>query len=343
MNSRKRRIVDPNRHEQAVLAPQAGLEDDRLSAAARTVRVVGGVVTVILLSGLAYLIYLVFSVAGISKQPFSLSSLGEDANGRTNILILGEGDTGHAGEGLTDTMMIMSVQRRTHQVAQISIPRDLRVVIPGYGYGKINSANANGGVVLAERTVSDTFGLPIHGYISTNFSGISAIVDAVGGIDVNVTGPLIDPEYPCDDNQYKPCGLNIQPGLQHMTGARVLQYTRCRKGTCGNDFGRAARQQEVLGLLREKTIRWQTLINPSKLTPLARALRVSLSTDLDALQLFNLGYDWQKAGQSRTIHLVLSTSPGGYLKSYGSTSDLVPIDGTFSQASARIQNIFTGQ
>jgi anionic cell wall polymer biosynthesis LytR-Cps2A-Psr (LCP) family protein len=70
-------------------------------------------------------------------------------DGRVNILLLGVGDPGHAGEGLADTNMVISLNTKTDQVAMISLPRDLRVKVPGYGYQKINNAHAEGDIPLA--------------------------------------------------------------------------------------------------------------------------------------------------------------------------------------------------
>lgn len=295
----------------------------------------------ILAGALGYSLYITSIVAKISTQPFDITPLSRDTNGRTNVLILGMGDPGHAGEGLTDTMMVLSYDIPGHRVAQISIPRDLRVKIPDFGYGKINSANVRGGTTVAEQAVSNTLGIPIHYFVQTDFSGLVGLVDAVGGIDVNVKDRLVDTEYPCDDNQYKSCGLDIKPGLQHMDGALALKYVRCRKGTCGNDFGRAKRQQEVISLVRDKMVKWQNLVNPVVLVPLVEALRQSLKTDMGSVQLLQLADGWQKAKTNNPVNLVLSTAPGGYLRDAGGSSDLLPLDGTFAAIQDRVKNIFT--
>jgi LCP family protein required for cell wall assembly len=303
-------------------------------------RIFGWLVLAAVLAIAGYAAYIVQGVAKISTNPVSLSGLAGDENGRTNILVLGVGDPGHAGEKLSDTMMVLSLDTHTKRVAQISVPRDLRVDIPGYGSSKINAANAYGGVGLAEQTVSNTLGIPIHYYVQTDFTGLKQLVDAVGGVDVNVKERLADPEYPCDDNQYKVCGLDIEPGMTHMNGTLALQYARCRKGTCGNDFGRAARQQEVMNLVRDKVVRWDLLLNPAKLTPVISAVRTGIQTDMGAVQMLELARDWQAAQKNRPVNLVLSTSDGGYLRDAPGSSDLVPIDGDFSAISDRVKNIF---
>ncbi len=288
-----------------------------------------------------YAAVIINNVARISTQPFDLTGLATDTTGRTNILVLGVGDPGHSGEKLSDSMMVVSLDTRTKQVAQISLPRDLRVKVPGYGYNKVNLANALGGPKLAEQTVSDTLGIPLHYYVETNFTGLKKLVDAVGGVDVDVQQRLVDREYPCDDNPGKSCGLVIEAGRQHMDGAKALQYARCRKGTCGDDFGRAKRQQEIIGLVRDKAANWQTIVDPAKLTPVTAALRDGLETDMGAVQLIQLALDWQAAQKNQPIHLVLSTAKGGYLKGSRSGGDLLPADGTFDAIQERVQNIFS--
>ncbi len=293
---------------------------------------------------LVYAAYIVTIVVKISTNSFQIGPLASDAGGRTNVLILGVGDPGHAGENLSDTMMILSLDGPDHRLAQISVPRDLRVAIPGFGYNKINAANAFGGVDLAKQTVSDTFGLPINYYVKTDFSGLKGLVDAVGGVDVTVKVRLVDREYPCDDNQYKVCGLDIEPGLQHMDGTAALQYVRCRKGTCGNDFGRAARQQELLALLRPKLMDPYLLLSPVKLKLLADATEKGIKTDLGLFQLLELANSWRVNSANKPVNLVLSTGRGGYLRSDPSgSSDLLPIGGNFSAISDKIKAVFSSE
>ncbi|HUC20080.1 MAG TPA: LCP family protein, partial [Candidatus Polarisedimenticolaceae bacterium] len=207
--------------------------------------------TVLVFGGLAAL-FVAFNVTKISANPFGFGKLKGEDQGRINIMMLGVGDPGHAGENLSDTNLLISLDTRSHAVAVISIPRDTRVKIPGYGSGKINSAHAKGGIPTAKATMETNLGVPVHYYVKANFSGLRQVVDAVGGVDVNNTTLLSDSDYPCDNNQYKKCGFKLAPGNHHLDGATALKYVRCRKGTCGDDFGRAARQQEVMQAIRAK-------------------------------------------------------------------------------------------
>ena len=303
------------------------------------VRILVLLLMLVVVAAIGYMGYIASIVAKISTNPYNLAGLSVDDNGRVNVLVLGEGDPGHAGEGLTDTMLVLSLDTQNHKIVEVSVPRDLRVDIPGYGSGKINQANEDGGPALAEQTVSNTLNIPINYYLRTDFSGLKQLVDAVGGIDVNVTQRLYDPEYPCDNDQYKVCGLDIEPGQQHMDGTKALQYVRCRKGTCGDDFGRAARQQEVINLVRKKITNWNILLNPAKLTPVVQAVRSGIQTDMGAMQMAEFARDWQEGQKNQPVTFVPSLQ-NGYLISAGS-SDLVPADGDFSRIQQHIQQLFT--
>jgi len=124
-----------------------------------------------------------------------------------------------------------------------------------------------------------------------------------------------------------------------MDGARALEYVRCRKGTCGNDFGRATRQQEVINLVRQKVMNPAVLLNPTKFGAVATAVRNNLTTDLSALNMAQLALLWQQQ-KGQPANLVLSTDPSSYLTSAYGSSDLVPRGGTFDKIQAKIQGIF---
>jgi LCP family protein required for cell wall assembly len=274
-----------------------------------------------------------------------------ESSGRVNILLLGIGDEGHAGQYLSDTIMVLSYDVATKQVAMISVPRDLYVNIGNdCGDAKINYADSCGesvkkdqGPIYAEQTVSQVLDIPIHYYVRVDFTGFKDVVDAVGGVDINVTQDLYDPYYPDDD------GLGNQPlyikkGLQHMDGATALRYARSRETT--SDFDRARRQQQVLVAIKTKVMSTSTLLNPTKIASLAAALGDNVTTDFDlsyvqrAIDLFN-GVD-----TSTIKNLVFDTSANGLLVSDYSESAgdiLIPRAGlyNYSELQAAAKNIFT--
>lgn len=243
----------------------------------------------------------------------SASQLKGEGDGRINILILGVGGAGHDGPELSDTMMVASIDPKTKDVAMLSIPRDLYVKIPGHGYGKINSANSDGGPQLAEQVVQNVLGIPIHYFVKVDFSGFKQAVDAVGGVDIYNKTLLSDPEYPCDTNQARACGFRLAAGQYHMDGTLALKYARCRKGTCGNDFGRAARQQDVLVALRQRALQLSTLTNPVKVAGLIDALGGHVKTDLQMNDIQKLAVMLKDINTAKINQKVLSTDPGGLL------------------------------
>lgn len=291
-----------------------------------------------LIAGASYVGYVSTIVSGASTRAFALSPLTTDGKGNTNVLVLGVGDAGHAGEKLTDTMLVMSINAKKRTAVYISIPRDLRVRPEGYNAVKINQANALGGSELARKTVEDVLGIEIQYTLTTNFNGLKDLVDAVGGIDVVVEKTLSDPEYPCSDDENRSCGFLLKAGPQHLDGALALQYARCRKGNCGNDFGRAARQQEVIDKVRAKVENPRILLHPAEIAGIAGAIRNNMTTDLSGLNLseFLRGLNLAK---DQTTRFVLSTEKDGLLTSGNGSSDLVPVGGDYDQIQAKVDSL----
>lgn len=295
------------------------------------------VVGVIIVAVVAFVMFNLFKVTG---NPFSFGALKGERDGRVNIMLLGVGDPGHAGENLSDTNIILSIDTRNNQVAIISIPRDLRVKIPEYGYSKINNAHAQGGVKGAKQVYEESFGVPIHYYVKANFSGLKQVVDAVGGVDVENKTMLYDPEYPCDNNQYRACGFKLAAGKHHLDGKTALKYVRCRKGTCGDDFGRAERQQQVMESIRSRATSAGVVANPVALGKLVDAAGKNIETDLSVNNLLRLNQLTKDADPSKVIRIVFNIEPGGFLVSSGTSSDLVPEAGDFSEIKAFVKEVF---
>ncbi len=221
------------------------------------------------------------------EQKLNTTAITSEGGSRVNILLLGVGDAGHAGADLSDTMQVLSIDTRTRDVAILGLPRDLYVKIDGVGFDKINSAHAHGeqhkpgsGPQLAKSTVSQVLGIPIDYFVRTDFSGLKKAIDTLGGVSIAVPETLRDNSYPCANNEGRSCGLLIPAGQTTMNGDLALKYTRCRKGNCGNDFGRARRQQAVLLAMRSKALSLSTLVNPAKLSDLIDVVGDDVRTDI---------------------------------------------------------------
>ncbi len=168
-----------------------------------------------------------------------------------NILLLGiDQREGESGPWRTDTMILVSLDPVNHSAAMLSIPRDLWTTIPGYGESRINTAHytgdlrdyPGGGPALAKKTVWYALGVPVHYYVRANFSGFEQIVDAIGGLTIDVPEEIYDAKYPTAD--YGTMEIYIPAGVQQMDGAMALQYARTRHGS--SDYARMDRQRQLL-------------------------------------------------------------------------------------------------
>ncbi len=237
-------------------------------AAFLAIRVIGAIHKVAPAAGLLDVV----SVVRNDPLPTATAAAGF---GRVNFLLLGYGGAGHDGPYLTDSMMVVSAQTDTHQLAMVSIPRDIWIPIPTNRYGlnwttKINGAytigarddifpykdppyrGALGGGNLSAEMVHWVTGLPIPYWVAVDFEGFRKAVDAVGGIDVNVPRALDDREYPVDETDGY-THVHFDAGWQHMDGARALQFARLRH-TEGGDFDRSRRQQLILLAVRSRVL-----------------------------------------------------------------------------------------
>jgi LCP family protein required for cell wall assembly len=189
-----------------------------------------------------------------------------DGGSRINIVFFGlrgtnadisEGDCPHC----TDTIMVLTVDPVSKTAGMLSVPRDMWVNIPGFGYSRINTAWTDGegaklpggGPALAMKTVSQFIGIPIQYYIQVDFSTFTSFINEIGGIDVYYDEPVtlnLDPTGTGTDHFKVTCC-----GIRHMDGKRALAFARCRdvsQGCSDGDVGRAKRQQEVIIAIRNK-------------------------------------------------------------------------------------------
>lgn len=202
----------------------------------------------------------------------------EDVSGKNilNILILGI-DQLNNEPARADSIIVMSLNEDTKEMALISIPRDSRVEIPGHGLDKINHAMAyKGQIKLMQQTVEQLLGVPIHHYAYTNFTGFINIVDLLGGVKIDVQRRMIH------EDVYNP--INLYPGLQSLNGEQALGYVRFR-GDKEYDFGRMKRQQEFLKVITAEVFETKNILVLSQL--IEQAAR-HVRTDMSITQLINL-------------------------------------------------------
>lgn len=158
-------------------------------------------------------------------------------DGVTNILLIGadNGDDGNSHR--SDTTMLVSIDNETKQIRLVSFLRDLYLEIPTVGKTKLNAAYANGGPALTMQTIENNFRVNIDKYVSVNFDNFEAIIDKMGGIDIDMSAKVAKEEN-------RNMGSNLHEGVNHLDGRLALYYARIR--ATDSDFGRTGRQRQVI-------------------------------------------------------------------------------------------------
>ncbi|MFI6705897.1 LCP family protein [Nonomuraea sp. NPDC050478] len=179
--------------------------------------------------------------------------------------------TGNSEGQRTDSMMLLHLPEGSDRPTLVSLPRDSAVTVPGQGRNKLNAAYAIGGPKLLVRTVETVTGIRVDNYMEIGFAGFVEIVDAVGGVEINVRAAVNDPK----------AGLKLKKGTQTLTGAQALGYVRTRKGGALPDYERTKRQRQFLSAVVKKAASPGTLINPFTSIPLAMSATDAVAVDED--------------------------------------------------------------
>ena len=233
------------------------------------------------------------------------------AQERANILLLGiDKRAQEKGPSRTDTVIVLTIDPQTKSAAMLSVPRDLWVSIPGYSEGRINTAHflgerdryPGGGPALAKKAVQYALGIPIHYYVRINFEGFEKLIDAIGGITINVEEAIHDEKYP--DSNYGYMTVDIPAGVQRMDGKTALQYARARHG--GSDFQRAQRQQDVIKAVRDKV--FSLNIPLTKIPEMLRIAGDSVQTDLGLGNMYELAKLGREIGSQNIKSAVIDES-----------------------------------
>jgi polyisoprenyl-teichoic acid--peptidoglycan teichoic acid transferase len=222
-----------------------------------------------------------------------------------NILLLGYGGPAHAGPYLTDSMLLLSLRDHGRRAVLLSIPRDLMARIPALYAGGVITARINnayaigvdrinfpavrdqwktptGGGDLAAATVTDVTGQRTDAWVAVDFTAFRDLVDAVGGVDVDVPVALDDPRYPAGETTAY-THIHFDAGRQRMNGVRALEYARSRQTT--SDLDRTARQRILLGAIRR---RLASILDAPRLIAAVLAVQDDVRTNLRPLELRRL-------------------------------------------------------
>jgi LCP family protein required for cell wall assembly len=274
-----------------------------------------------------YNFYRVASAVTGNNNPLQLVSAFTPAtlqatNNRTNILIAGysNDDVGHQGAELTDSIMILSIDQTNKSATIISVPRDLYVDVPGYGYSKINAVfeygeaenfsvtgYASGGMGLLEKTVETVTGIHSNYEALINYTAFKSLVDAVGGINVSINSTNSAGLYDPNTN------LKLVNGTVTLNGQEALNLARARGdgygsyGFINGDFDRSSHQQLILAAVAAKVSSGLSL---AEVTQLAGALGSNVKTDLKLNEIKTL-YGISKNIPTRSINNVTFNNVNG--------------------------------
>lgn len=286
---------------------------------------------------------------GKAEQQLKVQPLPPDTNvtGRSwNILLLGsDNDQKYTFPViLTQVMMVVHIDTVTNAVTMVSIPRDSWVYVPEIGgmhkidqaffLGALQHNNFDDGVRIARETVERDYGITIDRYAWVGLSGFSNVINTLGGVDVDVTHPIVDDNYPDDtgknaNDPYALQRLNLAPGPQHLNGEQALEYVRSRHADLVGDIGRTVRQQQVLEALKLK-LNVSSVV--SNLHQLIADLTGNVYTDLSEQEMLGFAVYGHGLNNNAIHHLTLGPGPGSqdygdfgtvYDTSVGSIQDIV--------------------
>lgn len=275
---------------------------------------------------------------------------GETA-GRVNILLLGRAGEKYPGRNLTDTIMLLSLDTEKKLVGLLSLPRDLFAPIPGTGLStKLNSLyqiglNEDDGAEILRESVAEITGQPIHYYAMIDFDGFERMIDALGGIQVEVMRDIYDPRYPGKNYSYET--FELKKGWQRLDGKTALKYARERHDDPEGDFGRTKRQQQIMQAVRDQVWSIPTFLNPFTLSGFLESLGESVTTDIppeefgrvielarsiDTKNVSTIVIDaWKKESLLRVSHV-----ENGGVRAF----ILVPRSGTWSEIRDAAEHLF---
>ncbi len=202
---------------------------------------------------------------------FNIFPFGPDILAYDRLNILAVGTDSIESKGRADTILVLSLSPKTKDTILFSIPRDMRVMIPGRGMDKINHAFAYGGIELLEETIENFMGLSIHYYGVIDFEGFQYIIDALGGVSINVEKDMY---YVDQAGAFK---INLHSGQQILDGEKALEYVRFRFDQLG-DLGRIQRQQKLINAVIDKSMNLDSIIKiPNIVTSLTEYISTNMS------------------------------------------------------------------
>lgn len=277
-------------------------------------------------------------VANQEEQP--LDKL-EETEGKTNFLLIGVDARSGFSSYRTDTMIIASYNHDTKKLVEVSIPRDIRAKY-GNSYVKLNAVfqfsynEFKADKMSDEEALKASFdrlteqlynisGMKIHYGVMINFNALKEIVDALGGIKVNVDKPLYDNLYP-NDSDTGVMTINFKTGIQEMNGTKALQYARSRETT--TDYDRARRQQQVINAIKDKFLKSNLFADLSAINGLISAISKNIKFfKVDADVISELFAARSLLNDISISNLVVDPTIGSYLGQILTSQTFLPAPG----------------
>jgi len=219
--------------------------------------------------------------------------------GRDRVSILAVGVDNSQGKGLADTIIAVMVWPKTGEISALSVPRDCWVAIPGLGEGKINSSHSYGGLPLTIQTVETLLGFPFEYYIEVNVEGLTSLVDAIGGVDIDVEKRM---NYHDHSQNLK---IDLEPGFQHLGGEQAVGYARFRHDATG-DLGRIERQQKFLRAVARELLSPEHML---RLPKVANVFLKTVDTNMNLQDINNLKRIVERAGPEGIRMAALPATP----------------------------------
>ncbi|WP_432641991.1 LCP family protein [Acidaminococcus sp.] len=255
--------------------------------------IAGMVVFLAVVAGLAF---------ALRPRPQTVADGSGKLHGKRNIMIMGV-DKRSGDVGRSDTLMVAMADPGKEKLSLLSVPRDTLVSIPGHGWDKVNHAYAYGGHTLSQKTLENFLGLQINNYVLVDFQGFVKLVDAIGGVDIDVEK---DMQYTDPYDGETGLVISLHAGRQHMDGTTAIQYVRYRDEE--GDIGRVKRQQKFMKAVFQKLTTTSLL---TRAPEIARTLYQSIDTDLSVTDLASLLVTFAKnvSGDSRLETEMIQGSP----------------------------------
>lgn len=276
-----------------------------------------------------------------NEEPWNLPSLKKDSQERSNILFLGIPGKLWPGARLTDSIMVISLNARHKKILVLSIPRDLLVRIPKSNWEtKINALlliDQEGRLI--QEIISEITGLEIHYFSILELASLEKIVDALGGIEVEVKKDIYDPRFPTPDRGYET--FSLKAGLQKLDGKTATKYIRTRYEARG-DFARIERQHQVIQAIFNKTKDLELFKDFESIFKIFQEIKGEEKTNLGIFQLRDLASLSKIINPKEIEYFTLDTEGEEALLAFGKTilggnlaSILWPKEGKFEYSKIR--------